>query len=64
MKIVSIKKVDALFEVMVDGKRIDHIKDYIVTSSADGTTELVLKLIFDSDITEFVMSANQIELTS
>lgn len=64
MEMLAIKKVDSLFEVMIDGKRIDHIADYKITSSADGTTELVLKLVFDSDITEFVMSATQTEPTS
>lgn len=61
---VKIERLDAITEVFIDGEEIKHVKDYKVTSSADGTTELVLKLVFKSDITKFEMSANQKEQTS
>lgn len=61
---VRIQKVDSVTEVMIDGNIVKNVADYKLTSSADGTTELVLKLVFKSNVTEFEMSATQEEQTS
>lgn len=64
MSNVRIQKVDSVKEIVIDGNVIRNVADYKLTSSADGTTELVLKLVFKSDITEFEMSATQEKRTS
>lgn len=64
MSNVRIQKVDSVKEIVIDGNVIRNVSDYKLTSSADGTTELVLKLVFKSDITEFEMSATQEKRTS
>ena len=57
MNSIRIRKLDSITEVDIDGNVIRNVTDYKVTSSADGTTELLLKLVFKNDITEFEMSA-------
>lgn len=64
MNNIRIHKLDSITEVEIDGNVIRGVADYKVTSSADGTTELVLKLVFKSNVTEFEMSATQEEQTS
>lgn len=64
MNNVRIQKLDSISEVAIDGNIIRNVADYKLTSSADGTTELVLKLVFKSNVTEFEMSATQEEQTS
>ena len=64
MNNIRIQKLDSITEVEIDGNVIRDVADYKVTSSADGTTELVLKLVFKSNVTEFEMSATQEERTS
>ena len=64
MNNIRIHKLDSITEVEIDGNVIRGVADYKVTSSADGTTKLVLKLVFKSNVTEFEMSATQEEQTS
>lgn len=56
---VKVERVDSVIEITIDKNVIKHVSDYKITSSADGTTELVLKLVFKSDITEFETSTSQ-----
>lgn len=61
---IKIEKIDSVIGVVIDGNVINHVSDYKITSSADGTTELDLKLVFETDITKFETSAIQKKQTS
>ena len=54
---IKIEKLDSIIRVVIDENMIDHVSDYKITSSADGITELDLKLAFETDVTKFEMSA-------
>jgi hypothetical protein len=61
---IKIERIDSVIGVVVDGNMIDHVSDYKITNSADGTTELNLKFVFKSDVTKFETSAIQKQQTS
>lgn len=54
---IKIEKIDSIIRVVIDENVIDHVSDCKITSSADGITELDLKLAFETDVTKFEMSA-------
>lgn len=64
MPYIRIEKIDSLLKISINENTIDHVADYKIVSSANGTTELDLKLIFKSNITQFEMSAIPIKPTS
>lgn len=55
---ISISRVDGRAMLEVDGKSVE-IKDYKITSSMHGDTELEVVIPLECDITEFSMSATQ-----
>lgn len=61
---VYIERLDSVIEVEIDGNRIKNISDYKITSSANGMTELELKLSFESEFIEFEMLTSQKKQTS
>ncbi|EOS68025.1 hypothetical protein C818_04192 [Lachnospiraceae bacterium MD308] len=66
MKVNSIKisRLDSVFDVEINGILLENVSDYRVKSSADGTTELELKLNISGAFMEFGTSANQTKQTS
>lgn len=64
MDSVKISKVDSVFEVELNGVRIKNVQDYKLTSSADGTTELELKMKISDAFMKFESSAGRTERTS
>lgn len=61
---IKIEKIDSVIGVVIDENVINHVSDYKIASSADGTTELDLKLIFKSDVAKFEMSTTPKAQTS
>lgn len=45
---ISVSKFDGIAAVKVDGKQLDGLKDYKITSLASGETRLVLNIFFTS----------------
>lgn len=66
MKVESVKisRVDSVFDVEINGHLLEGVKDYKITSSAEETTELVLKIDIPNAFTEFETSAIQRKRTS
>lgn len=66
MKINSVKisRLDSVFDIEINGMHLENILDYKITSSADGVTELELKLDISGSFMEFGISASQKEQTS
>lgn len=60
MKIQSVKisKVDSVSSIEINGKRLEKVLDYKISSSAYGGTELELKLDISEAVMEFAMLAN------
>ncbi len=54
----AFSRIDGVCMVSVDGKNIDGVKDYKITTSADGNTEIVIKLDFKGSITTFETSTS------
>nr|WP_317379431.1 hypothetical protein [uncultured Faecalimonas sp.] len=61
---VRIARLDSTIIVEIDGNRIKNVSNYKITSSANGETELELKISFESEFTEFEMLTNQKRQTS
>lgn len=61
---IKISRMDSVFDVEINGILLENVSDYRLTSSADGTTELELKLNISGAFMEFGTSASQTERTS
>lgn len=61
---VKISRMDSISNIEINGKVLENVLDYKVESSADGTTELQLKIDISETFMEFEMSASQTEPTS
>lgn len=61
---VKISRLDSVFDIEINGMHLENIQDYKITSSADGVTELELKLDISGSFMEFWISASQKEQTS
>lgn len=53
---IKLQKLDNAHLVTIDNVEINNVVDYEIKSSANGETELTLKLRFNDNIREFVMS--------
>lgn len=60
MKIESLKihRIDNVYDVQINESNIERILDYKISSSADGTTELDLKIDISDAFIEFVKSSS------
>lgn len=56
---IHIKRIDSLIDVRINEIPIDGVYDYEIKNSADGTTELTLKMKLKSKITSFCESSSQ-----
>ena len=56
---IHIKRIDSLIDVRINETPIDGVYDYEIKNSADGTTELTLKMKLKSKITSFCESSSQ-----
>lgn len=61
---VKISRLDSVFDIEINGMHLENIQDYKITSSADGVTELELKLDISGSFMEFWIPASQKEQTS
>lgn len=61
---IQIERIDSVMEVKINGNRIENVTNYKVTSSANGITELELKISFESESVKIETSTNQKEQTS
>lgn len=54
---ISINRIGRVILGKLGALELDNIVDYKITTSADGTTEVDLKLMFTSEITEVAVSS-------
>lgn len=55
---ICVERLGSVFEIKIDGRQIKNVSDYKITSSANGLTELELKLTFKGELAKFEMSAS------
>lgn len=53
---IKLQKIDNVHLVKIDGVEIKNVSDYEIKSSANGETEITLKLKLNDSIREFVTS--------
>lgn len=54
---ISVKRTGSVILGKLGELELDNIVDYKITTSADGTTEVDLKLVFTGEITEVAVSS-------
>ncbi len=64
IKSLNISRTDSISQISINGEPLEKVLDYRITSSADGNTELELKLDVSETFMIFGSSASQIEPTS
>lgn len=55
---ICIERLGSVFEINIDGCQIKNVSNYKIASSANGITELELKLTFKGELAKFEMSAS------
>ncbi len=55
---ISFQTVDSISCVAINGVDIPNVKDYKITTSASGDTEVVIKIVIGSEIKEVDLSTN------
>ena len=57
---VKISRVDSVTFIEINGERLERVLDYKISSSANGDTELDLKIDISEAFMEFATSGSQI----
>ncbi len=55
---ISFQTLDSVSCMVINGFEIPNVKDYKITTSASGETEVVIKIVFDSEIKVGDLSTN------
>ena len=58
---VKISRVDSVSSIEINGERLERVLDYKISSSANGDTELDLKIDISEAFMDFATSGSQIK---
>lgn len=64
IKTVKISRVDSVSHIEINGERLERVLDYKISSSANGTVELDLRIDISETFMKFATSASQTRPTS